>query len=89
MRLATIAKNKLLIFYKLLGDLLFLLLTFFVLALIADGLLSGLVSSHISFLKILALITLNLAALYAIGYAAEIKITEGQTNKKPPFFWWF
>ena len=86
MRQLALAKNKLLILYKLLGDLLFLLLAFFSLALIADGLLSGLVSSHISFLKIICLITLKHNALYAVGRAADVKITEDRGNRKTTIF---
>lgn len=82
MRLALPAKNKLLIIYKLLADLLFLLLFFFTLTLIADGLIPGIVSSHISFLKIVILITLNLGALYFVGAAAEISLSEERPNKK-------
>ncbi|MFA7319787.1 MAG: hypothetical protein WC022_04300 [Parcubacteria group bacterium] len=86
MRLPSPTKNNLLIFYKLLGDLLFLLLVFFTLALIADGLLLGIVSSHISFLKIIVIITLGLAAFYATGYAADVRLAEEHPNKKTTIF---
>lgn len=81
-----LAKNKLIITYKLLGDLLFLLLLFFALALVADGLIPGIVSTHISFLKIISLIALSLIALYTIGYLAQIKITAERPNKKTTIF---
>ena len=80
------AKEKILILYKLLGDLLFLLLAFFFLSLIADGLIPGIVSSHISFLRIIILIVLNLSAMYAAGYAAGIDFKESRSNKKTTFF---
>ncbi len=79
-------KNKLLIIYKLLGDLLFILLLFFGLSLVADNLVSGIVSSHISFLKIIFLITLNLTALYAIGTSAGVHVSETRPNKKTTAF---
>ena len=86
MHLVLPTKNKLLIIYKLLADLLFLLLLFFSLVLIADGLIPGIVSSHISFLKIVLLITLNLGALYFVGSVAEISLNEERPNKKTIVF---
>lgn len=86
MRLPLPAKNKLLITYKLLSDLLFLLLIFFALAMVADGLIAGIVSTHISFLKIIFLITLDLFALYVISQVADIEITTSLPNKKTTIF---
>ena len=82
-----LSKNTLLIGYKLLSDLLFLFLFFFILALIADGLIPGIISSHISFLKIIFILSLNLMALYTVGYAADIKLTNPiLSNKKTTVF---
>ena len=79
--LPQLAKNKLLIIYKLLSDLLFLLLLFFALALVVDGLIPGIVSTHISFLKIICFIAGNLIALYAVGYLAQITMTSGVSGR--------
>lgn len=79
-------KNKRLILYKLLGDLLFLLLVFFGLALIADGLLPGIISSHISFLKMIILITLAIMVFYVTGHMAGVKLAEERPNKKTTIF---
>ena len=84
--LPQLAKNKLLIIYKLLSDLLFLLLLFFALALVVDGLIPGIVSTHISFLKIICFIAGNLIALYAVGYLAQITMTSERQNKKTTTF---
>ncbi len=75
-------KTKLLIGYKLLGDTLFLFSLFFILALIADGLIPGIVTNHISFLKMIFVLSLNLIALQVVGHLAEIKIATIRQNKK-------
>jgi hypothetical protein len=55
-----ISKEKLLIIYKLLNDTLFILLALFTSALIAEGLLPGIVSNHVGLYKIAFLILVNL-----------------------------
>ncbi len=82
MHLTQLVKNNLPVIYKLLVDILFLLLMFFALSLIADNLISGIVSTHISFLKILFFITIDLIALGAVGGAAKINLIEKSPNKK-------
>lgn len=86
MHLTQPAKNKLLIIYKLLADILFLMLAFFATTLVVDSLVPGLVSSHISFLKILTLLAFNLVALYAVGTVTEVRIMEERPHKKTVAF---
>ena len=78
-------KNKITIFYKLLNDLVFLMLIFFILTLIAEGLLPGLVSSHISFLGIIFFLTLNIFAIYIVGSFLKLEISKKETDKKVAF----
>ncbi len=60
------------IIYKLLNDLLFVLLIFLGFSLLTDGLITGLITKHISFLKIVLLIALDLIAIYKIGNLINI-----------------
>lgn len=75
-------RNSLIIIYKLLHDLLFLMLIFFAVALMADGLIPGIISNHVSFLKITIFSILNLAAVYALGNYLQIKFKDQTKNKK-------
>lgn len=75
-------KNIFLIAFKLLIDMLFLLLIFFTLAIIADTLIPGIVSSHISFLKIIFVLLLNLSALFWVANKYELSATKKTINKK-------
>jgi hypothetical protein len=75
-------KNKTTIIYKLLNDLVFLILFFFILTLIAEGMLPGLVSSHISFLRIIFFLVLNIFAIYIIGNFLKLEISKREINKK-------
>jgi len=77
-----INKNKLLIAYKLLNDVLFLLLIFFTASLIADGLIPGIISNHVSFTRIIFLVVFNLAAIYFLGNLLSVNSTEEKTDKK-------
>lgn len=81
-----LTRDKLIILYKILNDSLFLLIVFFFLALIAEGLVFGIVSSHFSFLRIIFLIFLNLFAIYAVGYFSKIDISKQKINKKIAVF---
>jgi len=60
------------IIYKLLNDLLFVLLIFLGFSLLTDGLITGLITKHISFLKIVLLIALDLIAIYKIGNLVNV-----------------
>lgn len=81
-----INKNNWIIIYKLLADAMFLLLMFLFITLIADGLIPGIISEHISFLKIILLIIFNLAILYTIGNYLKINLEEKKGNKKTIIF---
>lgn len=81
-----INKNYLLIAYKLLNDILFILLAFFVLALIGDGIISGIVTNHLSFLKLMFLIIGNIAAIYILGSFSQIKFNSSKSTRKISFF---
>lgn len=81
------ASPKIIILYKLLNDSLLVLLTFFLLTMLAEGVLPGVVSSHIGLYKIVVAIILNVLAITSIGKI--IKAPEKNTNKKivwPLFF---
>jgi len=75
-------KDKIAIIYKLLNDLLFLILFFFILTLIAESMLPGLVSSHMSFLHIIFFLTLNIFAIYIVGSLLKLEIYKRKINKK-------
>ena len=75
-----------LIFYKLLVDSLFLCLLFFGLALIADGMIPGIVTDHVSFLKIIFFIFFILSAAYIFGSFAKIRFNDFSRNKKGALF---
>ncbi len=79
-------KNLLLLAYKLLTDLLFLVLIFFTFTLVIESLLPGIITSHISFLKIIFLLALNLLTLYFLGHYLKINFPTNQTNKKTVLF---
>ncbi len=74
-----LSQNKLKIIYKLLNDLLLVLVFFLGLALIADGLITGIITQHISFLKIILLIALDLIAIQKID---SLIISSPQPVKK-------
>lgn len=76
-----INKDTFTIAYKLLHDALFLLLISFVAILIAEGLLPGIISSHISLLKIALAIFLALGFLIFVGKNLNIAYNQ-QTVKK-------
>jgi hypothetical protein len=80
------SKNFYLITYKLLNDLLFILLVFFTLNLLIDGLIPGLVSDHISFLRLILFLSLNISAIMIIGHLGEISIDTNEKNKKTTIF---
>jgi hypothetical protein len=75
-------KNLVAIIYKLLNDLLLIFLIFFAIALVADGMLPGIITEHISFLKIIFLIALDLSAIYLIGSQLKTKLSDKDINKK-------
>ncbi|HRZ95666.1 MAG TPA: hypothetical protein P5262_03835 [Candidatus Moranbacteria bacterium] len=80
--LSKINKNNLIISYKLLNDLLFIEIIFFLLALIGEGLLPGTVTSHVGFSKILIAVGITILAVFYIGNEAGIKLAENKINKK-------
>lgn len=78
-------KNHLLIAYKILNDVLFVGLVFFFLALVAEGLLPGIITAHVGFPKIIIFILVDLMAISALASAAQIKIESRKQNKKAAF----
>ena len=76
-----INKDVFIVAYKLLHDALFLLLISFVAMLIAEGVLPGIISSHISLLKITLAIFLVLGFLIFVGKNLSIAYSQ-QTVKK-------
>ncbi|MEK7598581.1 MAG: hypothetical protein AAB487_02495 [Patescibacteria group bacterium] len=67
-----ISRNKLLIAYKLLHDALFILVLFFVIALFGEGLLPGLVSSHLGLYKILIVVLADILAINFFSVKLEM-----------------
>lgn len=80
-----IQKNQLLISYKLLADGLFIALTFLLLALLAEGVLPGIITSHIGFSKIITVIGSLLLASYLIAKTAKISFSREKINKKTAY----
>ena len=70
---------RLVIIYKLLYDVLFLLLLVFAALMIADSLLPGFLSGHLSFTKIIFLIFVNLLLIFYF----DKKINTSQKNETP------
>lgn len=66
-KLPSFNKNTSLVAYKLLHDALFLLLISFVAMLVAEGALPGIISSHVSFTRIVIAILLVLILIILIG----------------------
>jgi hypothetical protein len=79
-KLPTISKETLIITYKLLHDALLLLLVSFMLMLVAEGALPGIVSQHISFSKIILVIFLVLGSIIWIG--SNLQLTYDKPNLK-------
>ena len=86
MRKIVFNKNTQLILYKLLNDLLFCWLIFFLLTLVAEGLLPGIITRHLSFLKIILVLILNLVAIYILGSFSSINLQPKKIEKRN-FFW--
>lgn len=84
-----INKNYLLIIYKLLVDSLFIALIFFILALIAEGVLPGIVTSHVGFSKIIVFIGSALLGSYFLARIAGISFKRKPSNKKTAIFMLF
>ncbi|HPN96934.1 MAG TPA: hypothetical protein PLK35_04170 [Candidatus Moranbacteria bacterium] len=83
--LTKIKRENLIIIYKLLNDTLFIGLVFFLLALIGEGLLPGIITFHIGFSKIITVVFFNLAAVYLLANQLGIKADNDQTNKKTAY----
>ena len=69
----SISKTDIVIIYKLLADLLFILLVAFVLAMLAERALPGIVASHIGLSKFALLILANVLALSLAAKLAGIR----------------
>jgi hypothetical protein len=78
--MAKIFQNISPLLYKLSCDTLFILLVFFVLVLIAEGLLPGIVSSHIGLYKIAIVICANIFSTLALRNHLPAK-KEGPLNR--------
>jgi len=79
-----ISWNKLLIAYKLLNDALFILVIFFVLAMLAEGLLPGIVSSHLGLYKIMVVILVDIAVINY--FSAKLRIGTTKFSRKKTAF---
>lgn len=84
-QLNKISQNKLLIIYKLIHDALFILIIFFIFAMIGEGLLPGIVSAHLGLYKILVVIALNILAIKFVSLSLNLNSQE-PLNKKAASF---
>ncbi|NTU66722.1 MAG: hypothetical protein HGB08_02235 [Candidatus Moranbacteria bacterium] len=66
-------KDALLIAYKALHDILFVELLFFALAMFAEGVIPGIIISHIGFSKIVIAIALTMVVMSYLGNLPKIK----------------
>jgi hypothetical protein len=78
-------KNNLIILYKLLNDLLFVEIVFFLLALIGEGLLPGAVTAHVGFSKILVIVGITILAIFWVGNKANVVLSKTKINKKATY----
>lgn len=72
--------NKIIIIYKLLVDIFVISLIFFVLALMGEGAAPGIISSHISFTKILLTILILFGIIFFVSQKYDLPIRE-EKNK--------
>ncbi|MDH4330703.1 MAG: hypothetical protein OEV93_04085 [Candidatus Moranbacteria bacterium] len=81
-------KNKQfsLFLYKISTDILILLLTFFCLAFLADSILPGIISDHISFLKFFFIITATTLLVTYLGMKNEITYSPAKSKRKKVLF---
>jgi hypothetical protein len=75
-------KNNLIIIYKLLNDALFIEIVFFLMALVGEGLLPGVVTSHVGFSKILVAAGITVLAILYTGKKVGTELPKTKTNKK-------
>jgi len=79
-------KDQLTIAYKICHDILFIVLIFFFISLLAEGILLGIVTNHFSFTRIIVIIFLNIFAIYVLGNYLKINLNPGKENKKTAYF---
>ena len=79
------SKKNLIISYKLLNDLLFIEIVFFVLAIIGESLLSGTDTSHAIFLSVSILAGITILIILYIGNKLSINLEYPGLNKKMAF----
>jgi len=77
-----INKEHLLIAFKLLIDALLIALAFFLLSLVAEGLIPGIITSYIGFSKIIVFIGLVIVAGYLISRSTGISFGRKPVDKK-------
>jgi len=75
-------RENLKVVYKILHDILFIVLIFFLLALIAEGLIPGIITTHIGFSRVVTFIFVNLVAIYALGNFLHINLKNNKITKK-------
>jgi hypothetical protein len=77
-----LSRNNLLIIYKLLNDLLFVEVIFFLSALIGEALLPGSITAHVGFSKILIFVGITVLAILYVGNKSDVSLSQAKTNKK-------
>lgn len=75
------SRETVLLTYKLLHDSLFILMFFFLSAIIAEGLLPGIISLHLALYNVAILILLNILCLSWLSKKCEIPATKAKNKK--------
>jgi hypothetical protein len=79
-------KDQMTIAYKILHDILFVILIFFFASLLAEGILPGIIANHFSFTRVIVIIFVNIFVIYVLGNYLKISLNPGKKNKKTAFF---
>jgi hypothetical protein len=72
--------------YKILHDILLVVLIFFFASFLAEGILPGIITNHFSFTRVIIIIFLNIFLIYALGNYLKINLKTGKENKKTAIF---
>lgn len=73
--------ENLIIIYKLLNDTLFLWLALFIFALVAEGLVPGIISGHLELYKIASALVVNILLIHGVEKIARIKDASARNKK--------
>lgn len=74
-------REKLAVVYKLLHDVVLVFLVFFILAIIGEGILPGVISNHLAIYKIIIPILLVVFAINLLGSRLNLTVDKSQNKK--------